>query len=237
MIRYVIIRDDDTNALTDPECLERLYTPFFQRNLPINLAVIPNVSTETRLPDGTLEGFLTACNKKIKKANISLYENPDLVKYLKKHQNLEILQHGYEHIKNEFDSNDRLDLMMRIEKGLSCFEKAGFSKPKTFVAPYDKISRPAYQELVKRFEIISTGWFELGRIPLSWIPSYLLKKLNQKPHWKVDKTLLLSHPGCLLSCQKNYEKIFDTVKTTMGNPSNHSFSDSLVGILQRTKTR
>ena len=27
-MRYVIIRDDDTNALTPVECLERLYRPF-----------------------------------------------------------------------------------------------------------------------------------------------------------------------------------------------------------------
>ena len=30
-MRYVIIRDDDTNALTPVECLERLYRPLLER--------------------------------------------------------------------------------------------------------------------------------------------------------------------------------------------------------------
>ena len=37
-MRYVILRDDDTNALTPIECLETLYRPFLDRGLPVNLA-------------------------------------------------------------------------------------------------------------------------------------------------------------------------------------------------------
>src|SRR5712671_5397940 len=59
-MRYVILRDDDTNALTPVESLERLYRPFLDRGLPVNLAVIPNVATGTRMPDGRLEGYLAA---------------------------------------------------------------------------------------------------------------------------------------------------------------------------------
>src|SRR6185503_21362603 len=61
-MRYVILRDDDTNALTPVECLERLYRPFLDRNLPVNLAVIPDVSTNALTPDGKTEGFLFAKN-------------------------------------------------------------------------------------------------------------------------------------------------------------------------------
>src|SRR5437879_10738108 len=57
-MRYVIIRDDDTNALTPVECLERLYRPFLDCGLPVNLAVIPDVSTEAKMSDGRPEGFL-----------------------------------------------------------------------------------------------------------------------------------------------------------------------------------
>ena len=49
-MRYVIIRDDDTNASTPVECLERLYRPFLERGLPVNLAVIPDVSTDATTP-------------------------------------------------------------------------------------------------------------------------------------------------------------------------------------------
>ena len=51
-MRYVIIRDDDTNALTPVSCLERLYRPFLERGIPVNLATIPEVALDTKLPDG-----------------------------------------------------------------------------------------------------------------------------------------------------------------------------------------
>ena len=57
-MRTVIIRDDDTNALTPVECLEKLYRPFLARGLPVNLATIPEVRTNVRLPDGRPEGYL-----------------------------------------------------------------------------------------------------------------------------------------------------------------------------------
>jgi hypothetical protein len=59
-MRYVILRDDDTNALTQVECLERLYRPFLDRGLPVNLAVIPHVRTDVTMPGGRLQGFLVA---------------------------------------------------------------------------------------------------------------------------------------------------------------------------------
>src|ERR1043165_9635991 len=57
-MRYVIIRDDDTNVLTPPECLERLYRPFLRAGLPVNLATIPAVSPNVKRPDGQPEAFL-----------------------------------------------------------------------------------------------------------------------------------------------------------------------------------
>src|SRR5438045_8606691 len=59
-MHYVVLRDDDTNALTPVECLDRLYRPFLERDLPVNLAVIPEVSTNARMADGAPEGFLVA---------------------------------------------------------------------------------------------------------------------------------------------------------------------------------
>ena len=59
-MRYVIFRDDDTNALTPVDCLERLYRPFLDRGLPVNLATIPDVSVHATQADGKPEGFLLA---------------------------------------------------------------------------------------------------------------------------------------------------------------------------------
>src|SRR5947207_14714145 len=49
-MRYVILRDDDTNALTPVENLERLYRPFLDRGLPVNLSVIPDVAAGATTP-------------------------------------------------------------------------------------------------------------------------------------------------------------------------------------------
>src|SRR5437870_3824758 len=59
-MRYVILRDDDTNALTPVDCLERLYRPFLDRGLPVNLATIAKVRTDTTGAGGALEGYLVA---------------------------------------------------------------------------------------------------------------------------------------------------------------------------------
>ena len=57
-MRYVILRDDDTNTFTPVECLEQLYRPFLDWSLPVNLSVIPNVRTDVTTPDGQPEEFL-----------------------------------------------------------------------------------------------------------------------------------------------------------------------------------
>src|SRR5437588_10209204 len=56
-MRYVILRDDDANALTPIDCLERLYRHWLDRGLPVNLAVIPNVSNDVITPDTNTEDF------------------------------------------------------------------------------------------------------------------------------------------------------------------------------------
>jgi hypothetical protein len=62
------------------------------------------------------------------------------------------------------------------------------------------------------FPVISTGWFEWERLPLSWRPRYLLKKALFRQHWRAGGAALLTHPGCLLSCHRNYDTMLDTVK-------------------------
>src|SRR6187401_3387576 len=84
-MHYVILRDDDTNALTPVECLEQLYRPFLDRGLPVNLAVIPNVRTDTISTDGKLEGYLFAKSTATPR-ELPIASNPALVHYL--HENL-----------------------------------------------------------------------------------------------------------------------------------------------------
>jgi hypothetical protein len=209
-MRYVILRDDDTNALTPVECLERLYRPFLDRGLPVNLAVIPDVATKALTPQGRTEGFLFARNG-TRAATVPLGDNQGLVRYLHQNPGYQVVQHGCHHECFEFELASPPEISARLERGTRLLMDAGFPRPVTFVAPHDKISRESYRELGRRFAVISSGWFELQRLPLAWWPQYLMKKTRRAPHWRVGGTALLSHPGCLLSAQRNFDSMLEEI--------------------------
>ena len=202
-MRYVIIRDDDTNAFTPIECLEQLYRPFLDRGLPVNLATIPEVSTCAHMADGRPEGFLWAKNG-TQAERMPIAANPKLVAYLKENGGYHVIQHGCHHDYLEFECSSRAEAIRRLDRGTERLLEAGFARPATFVAPYDKLSRTSLESVSERFRILSTGWYELRRLPYSWWPNYLRKKLRGTPHWRVGNMLLLSHPGCLLSYHRSY---------------------------------
>ena len=213
-MRYVIIRDDDTNAFTPAECLERLYRPFLDCGFPINLATIPNVRTNARTPNGQLEGFLSVLQSPATDtAEITV--NSELLTYLKQNPGFKIVQHGFYHDYFEFDMSDPTEIARRLNEGADILDSAGLGRPRTFVAPHDKLSRAALREVRKRFGVLSTGWYELKRLPPAWWPRYLLKRATHQPHWRVADTVLLTHPGCLLSCHRDYARILDTIEQTI----------------------
>jgi len=209
-MHYVVLRDDDTNALTPVECLETLYRPFLDRGLPVNLSVIPAVRLDAMRPDGLPEEFLWTDDRRGASANIGT--NPRLVRYLRENRGYNIVQHGYDHSLFEFDSQRLPDLRQRFSRGTQLLVDAGFAEPATFVAPYDRLSGQALLEATRYFRIVSTGWFELLRLPGSWWLRYLLKKMRREPHWRIGKTWLLSHPGCLLSRHRPLATILDELK-------------------------
>jgi len=209
-MRYVIVRDDDTNAFTPVHCLERLYRPFLEYGLPVNLAVIPEVATEARMANGRLEGFLVHRNGATA-PRMPIAANQSLVNYLSDNPGYRLAQHGCHHDYLEFDSLDRGEIVRRLERGAERLLEAGFSRSETFVAPYDKLSRVSLREVAGRFRVLSTGWFELRRLPCSWWPKYVFKKLRHKSHWRKGQLLLLSHPGCLLSCHRVYNTMMSGI--------------------------
>ena len=210
-MHYVILRDDDTNALTPIASLERLYRPFLDRGLPVNLAVIPEVRLDSRRPDGRIEGFLPAGHRPVEGTR-RIAENPALVAYLWANPGYHIAQHGCFHDCFEFDQVNEeaaTDLMVR---GALRLREAGFKRPRAFVAPHDRFSREGLVAAARRFEVVSTGWFELGRQPRAWLPHYAWKKACRAPHWRVGRTTLLSHPGCLLSRSRATESILPAIR-------------------------
>ena len=211
-MRYVIVRDDDTNALTPVGALEKLYRPFLDRGLPVNLATIPEVRTDVRTPDGRLEGYLPADAARRTADTVPLAESVELTSYLHANPLYHIVQHGCFHDRFEFDRTERAEVSRRLQLGADRLREAGFANVRAFVAPHDKISTVAYEELVRRFRVISTGWFEWRRIPARWRGRYFLKKLLGRPHWRIGHAQLLSHPGCLLSYTRNYDTMLATIR-------------------------
>jgi hypothetical protein len=210
-MHYVIIRDDDTNALTPPEYLDQLYRPFLDRGLPVNLAVIPAVRTNVRMPDGRLEGFLCTKPQDVS-ATAPIYSSSRLLSYLFNNPLYRFAQHGLHHDYFEFDSADATEVERRLHEGTRMLVDAGFPHPRTFVAPYDRFSRRSLALTASRFDVISTGWFEHRRLPVWWWPRYLVTKLSGAPHWRSRGATLLTHPGCLLSCYRCYETMLESVK-------------------------
>ena len=215
-MRRVVIRDDDTNAFTPPECLEQLYRPFLKRGMPVNLAVIPAVRRDAKTPEGTREGFLFAANGSAKDTN-PIANNAVLTAYLRSEPCYRIVQHGCHHDTFEFNTEDEVEVSRRITQGARHLAEAGFTSPRTFVAPHDKFSRAAFRQCAGHFQIISTGWFELARLPHTWWPNYLAKKVRKVPHWRVGNTQLLSHPGCLLSRFRPRDQILENVRSAIAN--------------------
>src|SRR5882724_5915830 len=132
-MHYVILRDDDTCAFTPPGCLERLYRPFLNRGLPVNLAVIPEVRTTVRTPDGRLEGFLTSGHGPSTPL-APVGDNRALVAYLRNEPGYDLAQHGCHHDYFEFGISDRAELARRINDGELRLHEAGLAKPVAFVA-------------------------------------------------------------------------------------------------------
>jgi hypothetical protein len=214
-VRYVILRDDDANALTPPEMLETLYRPFLQRGLPVQLAVIPEVRTDVRTVDGGLEGFLIG-ERAGAAGTLPLSQNPSLLDFLRQEEGFHIVQHGlhHDHVggRGEFALDDPQELAERFDRGRALLEEAGVPSPVGFVAPYDQLSRSAMTEAMKRYDVVSTGWYDLGRVPVRCWPRYLFgKKILRRAHWRWGGTLFLSHPGCILSHNRDTETMRDAV--------------------------
>lgn len=217
-MHYVIIRDDDTCAFTPPAFLERIYRPYLVRGMPVTLATIPEVRSDVRTTDGLLEGFLSSGN-----APCGLFapigNSRGLVDYLKAEGGYHIAQHGCHHDLFEFGAKNREELGVRLDLGARHLREAGFTSLEAFVAPYDRMSRAAFLEVAARFDVISTGWFEAGRVPLRWYPAYAMKKLTRKPHWRVGCKYLLSHPGCLTSYHRPRERMLESVQRAVEGAS------------------
>ena len=146
---------------------------------------------------------------------MAVSSNERLVRYLRANSLFHVVQHGWDHTLFEFELAHVQEARRRLDRGSRQLSDAGFSAPRTFVAPYDRLSAVSLHEVAARFCVLSTGWFELRRVPLPWWPAYFAKKLQQHPHWRIGRTVFLSHPGCLLSHHRPSETMLREVQATV----------------------
>lgn len=210
-MNYVILRDDDTSAVTPTHVLESLYRPFLDRGLPIQLSVIPNVNTRATLPDGRPEWYLPN-DPSGHPATLPIGEHRELVSYLRSNPGYGIVQHGLEHTFQEFLAADEDRARRSLSQGADLLAAAGLGRPSAFVAPQDRISPPAMRVLAERFRVVSTCWFEPRQVAASWWPAYLAKKALARPHWHAGSCAMLSHPGSLLTHTSDPQAQFDTLR-------------------------
>jgi len=205
-MKLLAIRDDDACSFTDPAKITRVHAPLFEKGFPLNVSAIPLVSANVKLRykklRGEYEPFIPPeyCGRD---ACYPIGDNTALVEFISRTPGIHIAQHGCSHAyvngAPEFDISDRAKIGEMADAGGEIMEKTFGVRPAFFVAPWDAISRAAYPILAKRFTVISTGWLTKEKVPFSWMPAFIIKKLKRRNYSFGGGALVLEHRGCLLS--------------------------------------
>ena len=167
----IIFRDDDTSYFTPPQRLEAIYGRVWEAGLPVCLAVIPMVYADTRVywTDGNPHDPSIPPAFRGRDECFSILDNPALCDFLnaKAAAGLaEICLHGYMHNFYEFITHDRALIRRRLERGLALLKQAfPAADVRTFIAPYDRLSPAAIEELIAAGFHISTRSLNLAPVP------------------------------------------------------------------------
>ncbi len=219
VMKYVVLRDDDANGTTPVSLLEPLYRPFLDRGLPVHLAIIPNVRTDVRRIDGRLEGFL--CGEEAGKARLRpIEENQALLDYVRHERGYVPMMHGFTHEiidgHYEFSLDKPTETAERLDNGFAMFKAAGLGRPCAFVAPQDQLSRSSLREVTKRFDVLSTQFLSLEKLPCRYWPAHFMsKKMQSRRHLRIGQTIALTHPGCILSYNKSPQGMLERILKTI----------------------
>lgn len=220
----ILVRDDDISAFTQPEILQRVHEPLLKRNLPLNLAVIPQVRTDIR--GGALERiyfsqeglefepFIPPLKRGLGES-YGLKYNLALCTFLRQAPNIEVLQHGFAHTweggNAEFLHKNKNLLQQWLNKGKALITEALEKEIQFFVPPWDVISQEAAGFIRKSHLGIS-----LKEPPRFFLP--LWRRFNIK-HSRISsrflwsgRLLLLGHPGYIISRFNSAEYMYAKIK-------------------------
>jgi len=140
---YVGIRDDDTNALTSPDTLERIFGDIWDI-FPVTLACIPFISPNADVPDASRLNRPRAIST-----------NDNLRSYIKdriEDEQVEIAQHGYSH---EYPDGTPeyvggAELIKKTKRGKTELESAFDTNVQFFVPPHVRLSRHGLEAVLER---------------------------------------------------------------------------------------
>ncbi len=167
----IIFRDDDTSYFTPPQRLEAIYGRLWEAGLPVCLAVIPMVYADTRVywTDGNPHDPSIPPPFRGRDQCFSILDNPELGDFLNEKAAAglaEICLHGYTHVFYEFTTHDRALIRRKLERGLALLNQAfPAANVRTFIAPYDRLSPAAMEELIAAGFHISTQSLNLAPLP------------------------------------------------------------------------
>jgi hypothetical protein len=197
--RAVVVRDDDISFFTDPERFERSHDFLIRNRIPFNVAAVPEADGSALHEPGVPEGFLPSGAAGLPGGR-PIGENTRLVNAIRGYGFIEVSQHGWSHAGTsagvpEFLRQDRGEIVNRLERGRELLEAAFGKRPAFFVPPRDRVSRPALEEIRKRYAGICMSRFPHGLIPVRLWPRFLLNKRSGRMVMRWSRFLLIQHTG------------------------------------------
>jgi len=210
-MKRVIIRDDDIHHFTRVDWLQCLYEPLLKKGLPLNFAVIPELTTDVVISSPSsyyarrgekYEPFAPSeLRGEAKKYKIRA-EDP-VAQFIIKQDNIEVVQHGYNHSCStsvkEFESNDDDEIRFRIKKGREILSDCFCREPRFFIPPWDVVSKAAMSILKENFSGISLSRCSRHHLPMGMLPKYFYNKVRRHRKLKWGHFLILEHAGPLLA--------------------------------------
>jgi Uncharacterized protein conserved in bacteria (DUF2334) len=194
-----LLRDDDANATTDPQRLERAYAPLLDAGHALNLSVIPEVALDTRAPDGVRERFLSEDSPDDDRV-VPLTADAPMARWLRAHRvNVEPLVHGLTHRRvragTEFGALDEQAAGARMDRGRKLLEAAVHGAVSGFVAPWDAMSNGAIVAASTRFRVLSTSWLDRSKLPVRWWGAHYAERLRKSETLRLGDAWVVRHRG------------------------------------------
>ncbi|MCC6613708.1 MAG: DUF2334 domain-containing protein [Anaerolineae bacterium] len=167
----LIIRDDDPSFFTHPGLLDTIYAPLWERGLPVSLSVIPAQTGATRVlwREGAPYDPSIPPGYRGDETERPLADNAEMCAYLNGRAReglVEICLHGWSHSYREYGALDGPTAHEKLQRGLDALQHAlPDATVRTFIAPYDKISTEALQEVFALGLTICTNTENLATLP------------------------------------------------------------------------